>query len=168
MRSAQPNVAYPHSLPPPPSHAPPRVANRFTVSKHLYICRHCLKYMRKRKTLAAHKSKCTASHPPGDKIYDDDRVSVWEVDGRRQPMYTQSLCLLSKLFLDHKTLYYDTDPFFFYVVCEHSEDPEEHNQIVGYFSKERDSPEQCVRPVLVVFWSLRTGGGSVCCVLYVE
>jgi hypothetical protein len=28
------------------------------------------------------------------------------------------LCLLSKLFLDHKTLYYDVDPFLFYVMTE--------------------------------------------------
>ena len=33
-------------------------------------------------------------------------------------VYCQSLCLLSKLFLDHKTLYYDVDPFLFYVLCE--------------------------------------------------
>ena len=33
-------------------------------------------------------------------------------------MYCQNLCLLSKLFLDHKTLYYDVDPFLFYVMCE--------------------------------------------------
>lgn len=33
-------------------------------------------------------------------------------------MYCQNLCLLSKLFLDHKTLYYDVDPFLFYVLCE--------------------------------------------------
>jgi hypothetical protein len=32
--------------------------------------------------------------------------------------YCQNLCLLSKLFLDHKTLYYDVDPFLFYVLCE--------------------------------------------------
>lgn len=33
-------------------------------------------------------------------------------------VYCQNLCLLSKLFLDHKTLYYDVDPFLFYVLCE--------------------------------------------------
>ena len=27
----------------------------------------------------------------------------------------------SKLFLDHKTLYYDVDPFLFYVLCERDE-----------------------------------------------
>ena len=37
-------------------------------------------------------------------------------------VYCQSLCLLSKLFLDHKTLYYDVDPFLFYVLCEKDKD----------------------------------------------
>lgn len=32
--------------------------------------------------------------------------------------YCQSLCLLSKLFLDHKTLYFDVDTFIFYILVE--------------------------------------------------
>ena len=52
--------------------------------------------------------------------------------------YAQNLCLLAKLFLDHKTLYYDTDPFLFYVMCE-SDARGFH--IVGYFSKEKESTE---------------------------
>jgi hypothetical protein len=46
------------------------------------------------------------------------------------------LCLLAKLFLDHKTLYYDVDPFLFYVIC-HVDEYGLH--IVGYFSKEKVS-----------------------------
>ena len=42
---------------------------------------------------------------------------------------------MAKLFLDHKTLFYDVDPFLFYVVCEH-DDLGYH--FVGYFSKEKD------------------------------
>ena len=46
----------------------------------------------------------------------------------------QNLCFLAKLFLDHKTLYYDVDPFLFYVMCE----VDAHGcHIVGYFSKAR-------------------------------
>jgi len=48
------------------------------------------------------------------------------------------LCLLSKLFLDHKTLYFDVDPFLFYVLCEVDE---YGAHIVGYFSKEKVSPD---------------------------
>ena len=46
--------------------------------------------------------------------------------------YSQNLCLVAKLFLDHKTLYYDTDPFLFYVMTEF--DPQGFH-FVGYFSK---------------------------------
>ncbi|KAL7063460.1 hypothetical protein AAHC03_01849 [Spirometra sp. Aus1] len=52
--------------------------------------------------------------------------------------YAQHLCLLAKLFLDHKTLYYDTDPFLFYVLCETDS---RGYHIVGYFSKEKESSE---------------------------
>ena len=43
--------------------------------------------------------------------------------------------MLSKLFLDHKNLSYDTDPFLFYIACEYSD---EGYHIFGYFSKEKD------------------------------
>ena len=51
----------------------------------------------------------------------------------------RNLCLLAKLFLDHKTLYYDVDPFLFYVLCE----CDEHGcHPVAYFSKEKVSSEE--------------------------
>ncbi len=46
------------------------------------------------------------------------RLLCAQVDGKKGKVYCQNLCLLSKLFLDHKTLYYDVDPFLFYVLCE--------------------------------------------------
>jgi GNAT superfamily N-acetyltransferase len=46
-------------------------------------------------------------------------VLLWcQVDGRKEKQYCQNLCYLAKLFLDHKTLYYDVDLFLFYVLCE--------------------------------------------------
>lgn len=47
-------------------------------------------------------------------------------------MYCQNLCLLAKMFLDHKTLYYDVEPFLFYILTE-VDDRGCH--FVGYFSK---------------------------------
>jgi hypothetical protein len=41
---------------------------------------------------------------------------------RRAQIYCQCLCLMAKLFLDHKTLYYDVVDFLFYVLCEVGED----------------------------------------------
>ena len=43
---------------------------------------------------------------------------VFEVDGLEERLYCQNLCYIAKLFLDHKTLYFDVDPFLFYVLCE--------------------------------------------------
>eukprot|EP00069_Balaena_mysticetus_P017453 bmy_10646T0 len=49
-------------------------------------------------------------------------------------IYCQNLCLLAKLFLDHKTLYYDVEPFLFYVLTKNDE---KGCHLVGYFSKEK-------------------------------
>jgi len=106
----------------------------FSGSETLYVCEYCLKYMRKLKTFLHHKSVCTFRHPPGKEIYRDTGLSVYEVDGKGHRVYCQNLCLLAKLFLDHKTLYYDVDPFYFYIICK-VDDYGAH--IVGYFSKEK-------------------------------
>ena len=45
---------------------------------------------------------------------------------------------MAKLFLDHKTLYFDVEPFLFYILCEVDR---QGAHIVGYFSKEKESPE---------------------------
>ena len=45
-------------------------------------------------------------------------TKVFEVDGFEERIYCQNLCYIAKLFLDHKTLYFDVDPFLFYVLCE--------------------------------------------------
>lgn len=45
-----------------------------------------------------------------------------QIDGTAEKVFCQNLCLFSKLFLDHKTLYYDVDPFLFYVFCEVDQD----------------------------------------------
>ena len=41
---------------------------------------------------------------------------------RAAQIYCQCLCLMAKLFLDHKTLYYDVVDFLFYVLCEVDDD----------------------------------------------
>ncbi|KAL0490270.1 HAG4 [Acrasis kona] len=104
----------------------------------LYICEFCLKYMRKKKTMERHKLKCDMRHPPGDEIYRDDNISFFEVDGKKQKIYCQNLCLIAKLFLDHKTLYYDVEPFLFYILCVRDDFG---CHMVGYFSKEKFSAE---------------------------
>lgn len=104
----------------------------------VYICEMCLLYFGSERQFCRHRAKCTLQHPPGNEIYRDEYVSFFEIDGRRQRTWCRNLCLLSKLFLDHKTLYYDVDPFLFY--CMTTKDEHGHH-LVGYFSKEKESAE---------------------------
>ena len=99
-----------------------------------------------------HAQKCVWKHPPGDEIYRKDKLSVFEVTfasaciivyhrlsqvcGKKYKQYCQNLCLIAKSFLDHKTLYYDVEPFLFYVMTAADSDG---CHIVGYFSKEKNS-----------------------------
>ncbi|XP_052765696.1 histone acetyltransferase KAT6A-like isoform X4 [Mya arenaria] len=100
----------------------------------LYICEYCLKYMKSRSVLQRHMNKCGLQHPPANEIYRHNNLSVFEVDGNVSKIYCQNLCLLAKLFLDHKTLYYDVEPFLFYAITQNDE---EGCHLVGYFSKEK-------------------------------
>ena len=104
----------------------------------VYMCEFCLKYMKRKETLLRHQSKCEVKHPPGNEIYRHETLSVFEVDGAKSKIYCQNICLLAKLFLDHKTLYYDVEPFLFYIMCE--QDARGYH-VVGYFSKEKNSPD---------------------------
>ena len=109
----------------------------------LYICEFCLKYMSSANILTRHLMKCPFSKPPGPEIYKHkssskdnllDGISVFEVDGHKSKFYCQNLCLIAKLYIDTKTLFYDVEPFLFYVVTKN----DSYGQhIVGYFSKEK-------------------------------
>jgi len=104
----------------------------------IFICEFCLKYMKSGEVLKRHAEKCLWKHPPGREIYRKDSLSFFEIDGKTNKIYCQNLCLLAKLFLDHKTLYYDVEPFLFYVLTEYSSKTGAFNMI-GYFSKEKQS-----------------------------
>lgn len=100
----------------------------------LFLCEFCLKYTKSKAVLERHQDKCTWRHPPATEIYRCGDISVFEVDGNVNKIYCQNLCLLAKLFLDHKTLYYDVEPFLFYVLTKNDK---KGCHLVGYFSKEK-------------------------------
>ncbi|KNE65504.1 hypothetical protein AMAG_11122 [Allomyces macrogynus ATCC 38327] len=104
----------------------------------LYVCEFCLSYFGSAASYARHRHKCTLTHPPGNEIYRKDNLSFFEIDGRKQKTYCRNLCLLSKCFLDHKTLFYDVDPFLFYLMTVTDASG---SHLVGYFSKEKESAE---------------------------
>lgn len=100
----------------------------------LFLCEFCLKYTKSKAVLERHQDKCIWRHPPATEIYRCKDLSVFEVDGNVNKIYCQNLCLLAKLFLDHKTLYYDVEPFLFYVLTKNDK---KGCHLVGYFSKEK-------------------------------
>ena len=107
--------------------------------KTLYFCEFCLNFYVKKEELERHlKTNCLLRHPPGNEIYRDDKISMFEVDGKTESIYCENLSYLSKLFLDHKTLAWDVDPFLFYILTEYDK---YGYHFVGYFSKEKDSPQ---------------------------
>ncbi|KAJ7746391.1 hypothetical protein B0H16DRAFT_1726567 [Mycena metata] len=125
----------------------------------LWICEFCLKYMKSRFGATRHRMKCKSRNPPGDEIYRDQTVSIFEVDGRKNKIYCQNLCLLSKMFLDHKSLFYDVEPFLFYVITEVDDFGA---RFVGYFSKEkRSSQDYNVSCIMTLPVRQRQGWGNL-------
>eukprot|EP00227_Mantoniella_beaufortii_P009750 CAMPEP_0197575486 /NCGR_PEP_ID=MMETSP1326-20131121/866_1 /TAXON_ID=1155430 /ORGANISM="Genus nov. species nov., Strain RCC2288" /LENGTH=487 /DNA_ID=CAMNT_0043138263 /DNA_START=129 /DNA_END=1592 /DNA_ORIENTATION=- len=114
----------------------------YTHCKKLYFCEFTLNFFKRKEQLQRHLRKNELYHPPGDEIYRNEikgrTCSFFEVDGKKEKMFCQNLCYIAKLFLDHKTLYYDVDLFLFYILCEVDE---RGYHIVGYFSKEKCSEE---------------------------
>ncbi|BET00011.1 unnamed protein product [Nesidiocoris tenuis] len=112
--------------------------DEYGKQKKLYICEYCLKYMRLEKTYRYHLGECTSRRPPGVEIYHKGTLSIFETDGAHHRLYCQNLCLLSKLFIDHKSVFFDIEQFLFYILCE----VDKHgSHLVGYFSKEKGSPD---------------------------
>ncbi|WUR04152.1 histone acetlytransferase ESA1 [Vairimorpha necatrix] len=104
----------------------------------VFICEKCLYYFNNKKIYSEHIEKCEMCHPPGREIYRNNGLSFFEMDGYTEQKYCRNLALLSKLFLDHKSLYYDIDVFLFYVLCRVDNFG---FTIVGYFSKEKISEQ---------------------------
>ncbi|KAI4528507.1 hypothetical protein K525DRAFT_260096 [Schizophyllum commune Loenen D] len=104
----------------------------------LYICEFCLSFFPSQMMLGRHRKRCTLMHPPGNEIYRHEDISFYEIDGKRQLTWCRNLSLLSKCFLDHKTLYYDVTPFLYYVMAQRDSTG---CHMVGYFSKEKECAE---------------------------
>ncbi|KAH9818694.1 hypothetical protein DFH28DRAFT_887663 [Melampsora americana] len=137
----------------------------------LWICECCLKYFKTQFQYERHRTKCKTMVPPGDEIYRDlnNGIHIFEVDGRKNKLYCQNLCLLAKMFLDHKTLYYDVDPFLFYVITQTNHNLTGANgetgseggcEFVGYFSKEKRSPTNNVSCIMTLPVRQRKGWGN--------
>ena len=102
----------------------------------IYYCEFCLGYYVNENELSRHIKDCKLVHPPGNQIYldKDSKLSVWEIDGHRNPVYCENLSYLAKLFLDHKLLAHPMEIFLYYCLCQYDETG---HHLVGYFSKNK-------------------------------
>ncbi len=103
----------------------------------LHVCEFTFRYFASKSELLRFHERTLPTlprHPPGNEIYRDNKIAFFEVDGAIERMYCQNLATFAKLFLDHKTLYWDVDPFLFYVLCVY-DDKGYHP--MGFFSKEK-------------------------------
>lgn len=101
----------------------------------IYFCEFTFRFFKTKAELTRFQSNLKlVRHPPGDEIYRDSHLSMFEIDGAIDKIYCQNLCYFAKLFLDHKTLYWDVDPFLYYVLCTYDN---RGYHPVGYFSKEK-------------------------------
>ncbi|KAG7548909.1 hypothetical protein FFLO_03201 [Filobasidium floriforme] len=116
--------------------------------KMLWVCDGCFKYLRTLAGYTNHTSTCKVDHPPGKKVYEKGSYSIWEVEGNSQKLYCQNLSLFGKLFIDHKTIFFDVDNFLFYVLTENMYKRE---HAIGFFSKEIVSSEDFNLACIVAF-----------------
>ncbi|EEH49014.1 uncharacterized protein PADG_05093 [Paracoccidioides brasiliensis Pb18] len=106
----------------------------------LYVCRWCFRYSCNEETYLGHVRVCEhRSTPPGTKVYDWRGYSVWEIDGEDWKLYTQNLSLFAKLFLDHKSVFFDVTSFLYYILVFTNPRDQNDYYVLGYFSKEKMS-----------------------------
>lgn len=120
-----------------PSIYPEDLVNKDTDT--LFVCRWCFRYACDINAHAGHKRVCQhRTVPPGNKVYDQGGYSVWEVDGANHKLFGQNLSLFAKLFLDHKSVFFDVVSFLYYIlVFTDPDDPDGSYHILGFFSKEK-------------------------------
>ena len=115
----------------------------FKKIPELHICEFCLHATcEKAELYEYHMPHCSLRYPPGNEIYRDtqQKILVFEIDGINQPYYCERLCLLARLFLDHKCVKWDVSPFLFYVLTFYDKFGA---HITGYFAKEKKTIENC-------------------------
>ncbi|KDN51413.1 acyl-CoA N-acyltransferase [Tilletiaria anomala UBC 951] len=116
--------------------------------RSLWVCEGCFKYMRTFAGYKAHSKTCANNRPPGEKVYQRGAHTIWKVEGQKEKLYGQNLSLFGKLFIDHKTIYFDVEPFDFYVLTDAST---AFDHPIGFFSKEQVSYDDYNLACIVTF-----------------
>ncbi|CAF0991202.1 unnamed protein product [Didymodactylos carnosus] len=133
----------------------PCLSSKLNPIKKIYVCEYCLKYFHNEEySWQRHLTKCSWTHPYGLKLYETDKLTLYEVNGNSEHRgFCQNLCLLARLFIDSKNVDKYVDRFLFYILYEKEILPSRNSspsvipnlnnnqqqlcnyQMIGYFSK---------------------------------
>lgn len=119
-------------------------------TRTLYICNRCLNYYPTPTLHSKHALSCPFILSSRT-VYKTKELEIVKVDGDIKP-FAQNLCLIGKLFIQHKTICFDTSPFDFYILYSttgkttgtshtRSNGVRSNRSLIGYFSKEKYSAE---------------------------
>lgn len=154
------------------------------VCERLYVCPVCFRYTPEEEGyaghVAIHQAEAAGMDAGGEegllpvpetafKVYEWEGYVVWEVDGETEKLYCQNLSLFAKLFLEQKSVFFDTGGFKYYVLTytkpemrgrrgrkRASSGAEEEQllfktQVLGFFSKENLSWDSNNLACILVF-----------------
>jgi MOZ/SAS family/MYST family zinc finger domain len=109
-----------------PAPSPSATSTASTTCPALHICPYCFGYTPHLSSYVAHlrlhqqlrKQDDSLSPVPASAtpVYTYDGYSVWEIDGETEKLYCQNLSLFGKLFLEQKSVFFDTGGFLYYVL----------------------------------------------------
>ena len=151
--------------------SPSATSTASTTCPILHICPYCFRYTPHPSAYLAHlqhhqqalKQDPDLSPLPqsATPVYNYDGYAVWEIDGETEKLYCQNLSLFGKLFLEQKSVFFDTGGFLYYVLTytppqtqssavknvkkhnraasEMKDDMGLKTEVVGFFSKENPS-----------------------------
>ncbi|RMX76910.1 hypothetical protein D0869_10299 [Hortaea werneckii] len=161
-------------------------------AERLYVCQWCFRYTPEIMKYSAHcgfffflllvfkvrdhetdggvKKVCQLKEEPapGRVVYEKGDYIIHELDGEEHKLYAQNLSLLSKLFLDTKSVFFDVSTFLYYPLLLKT-DSHPYGQVVGFFSKEKMSWDNNNVACILIFppWQKRGLGQVLIAASYV-
>ncbi|KAI7216889.1 hypothetical protein KC333_g4593 [Hortaea werneckii] len=139
-------------------------------AERLYVCQWCFRYTPEIMKYSAHCKVCQLKEDPapGRVVYEKGDYIIHELDGEEHKLYAQNLSLLSKLFLDTKSVFFDVSTFLYYPLLLKT-DNHPYGQVVGFFSKEKMSWDNNNVACILIFppWQKRGLGQVLIAASYV-
>jgi len=98
-----------------------------SIVPKLHVCPYCFKYTTTPSAYTSHihvHTQALESEPAtwtpvpktALKVYEHNGYTVWDIDGEQEKLYCQNLSLFAKLFLEQKSVFFDTSGFHYFVL----------------------------------------------------